>query len=424
MQKQWKMLVAIGVLLVAAMLLVACAGPAGPAGDTGPAGPPGAPGEQGPAGPEGPAGPAGEAGEGGEAAMAAVGAEWIGREACAGCHTDINDVFMQSGHPYKLNKVVDGQPPEYPYTEVVEVPEGYTWDDIAYVIGGYNWKARFVGLDGYIITNPPDAVDDTFVNQYNFANPVVGNEAGWVGYHAGEENKPYDCGPCHTTGYSPVGHQDDLEGITGTWTEPGVQCEECHGPGGLHAQNPMGVDMKVDRDSDACGDCHLRGGQESVDAKGGFIKHHEQYEELFQSKHITINCVVCHDPHAGVIALRKAAAEDETVSTTRTSCVNCHNEKATEQANDTHLAIGVDCIDCHMPRVTKSAVGNADNYTGDIRTHLMDINPDQIEQFSEDGSTALSDLGLGFSCRHCHGVTAGEKTDDELIAGAKDYHNE
>ena len=38
----------------------------------------------------------------------------------------------------------DGQPPDYPFTEIPSPPEGYTWDDIAYAIGGYNWKAHFI----------------------------------------------------------------------------------------------------------------------------------------------------------------------------------------------------------------------------------------------------------------------------------------
>ena len=80
--------------------------------------------------------------------------QYVGRQTCSECHAEINEVFMKSGHPWKLNKVVDGQPPSYPFTEVPEVPEGYTWDDITYVIGGYNWKARFIGTDGYIITGP------------------------------------------------------------------------------------------------------------------------------------------------------------------------------------------------------------------------------------------------------------------------------
>jgi hypothetical protein len=78
-----------------------------------------------------------------------------------------------------------------------------------------------------------------------------------------------------------------------------------------------------------------------------------------------------------------------------------------------------------MPRVTKSAVGNAEKFTGDIRTHLMAIDPTQIGQFSEDGSEALSQLGLNFACRSCHveGGTASTKTDEELIDKAYGYHD-
>jgi hypothetical protein len=329
---------------------------------------------------------------------------------------------MKSGHPWKLNKVVDGQPPEYPFTELPELPEGYTWDDISYVIGGYNWKARFMNQDGYIITDAPgESGNAEYVSQYNFANPIVGQEADWVTYHAGEENLQYTCGSCHTTGYSawpPDAHQDDLPGITGTWAEPGIQCERCHGPASLHVANPHGVHPEVNRDSELCGECHLRGEPEQVNASNGFIQHHEQYEELFQSKHIVLECVVCHDPHTGVVQLRQA---DE--QTTRTQCENCHFRQARYQDSQIHLA-ALQCIDCHMPRVSKSAWGDAAKFSGDIRTHMMAIDPEQIEQFTEDGTVALSQIGLNFACRHCHveGGNATPKTDEELIEKAIGYH--
>ena len=403
-------------LLILSLLMTACAGEVGPQGPAGPAGPKGAVGPQGPQGPEGEEGPPGPEGLSGESVTAAAGAEYVKATTCSSCHQEVYDVFMMSGHPYKLNPVVDGTPPTYPFTELQNPPDGYTWDDVLYVIGGYNWKARFINKDGYIITGDADAT-----TQYNFANPVVGNDAGWVGYHAGEENKVYDCGTCHTTGYSPRGNQDDLPGLIGTWSEGGITCEECHGPGSLHVSDPYGVSMEIDRDSSQCGSCHLRGAPESVNASGGFIKHHEQYEELFQSKHITIDCVTCHDPHAGVIQLRKA---EEGTPTTRTACENCHFNEAKYQDSQVHPAVA-ECISCHMPRVTKSAVGNAEMFTGDIRTHLMAIDPTQIGQFSEDGSTALSQLGLDFACRSCHvdGGTATIKTDVELIDKAYGYHD-
>jgi hypothetical protein len=361
----------------------------------------------------------------GEAGTGAAGPEYVTSQTCAGCHEEVAAVFNMSGHAFKLNPVVDGQPPEYPFTEVTDLPEGYTWDDISYVIGGYNWKARFIDVEGYIITGPPgtrgdEAAAEGFVNQYNFANPVVGNEAGWGTYHLGEE-KPYTCGTCHTTGYNPSGNQDDLPGLVGTWSEPGIACEQCHGPGSLHVANPYMVSLEIERDSELCGECHIRGNVESVNASKGFIKHHEQYEELYQSKHLTLNCVTCHDPHAGVVALRHA---EEGTPTVRTECESCHFQEAAYQDSVIH-PMAADCIDCHMPRVTKSAVGDAEMFTGDIRTHLMAINPTQIEQFSEDGSEALSELGLNFACRSCHveGGSASVKTDEELIDKSFGYHD-
>lgn len=402
-----KTLILIGLLLLA-LATASCAGPEGPEG------------------PAGPAGPEGAVAEAEEMAAAVTGAEYISSAACGECHEDNYAAFMQSGHPYKLNPVVDGQPPEYPFTEVTELPEGYTWDDISYVIGGYNWKYRFVDQEGYIITGVPGARGDgntDYIGQFNFANPVVGNDLSTSAYHPGEE-RFYNCGTCHTTGYDPDTPTEGMPGIVGSWAEPGIQCEECHGPGSLHAADPRGVALDIERDSALCGECHLRGGSEDVDAKGGFIKHHEQYEELFQSKHITINCVVCHDPHAGVIALRKANEEDASVDVTRTSCENCHFNEAKYQDSAVHPAVA-ECISCHMPRVTKSAVGNADMFTGDIRTHLMAIDATQIGQFTEDGKYALSELGLDFACRSCHvdGGSATVKTDEELIDKAYGYHD-
>lgn len=409
MTKKW--LIMCGTLVLVTVLLAACAGTEGPQGVPGPSGPAGPEGPQGPVGEEGPAGPPGQ--------VTSAAAEYVGAETCGNCHPDIYEVFMKSGHAWKLNPVVDGQPPQYPFTELNELPEGYTWDDIHYVIGGYNWKARFVDHEGYIITDEPgESGNEGYLNQFNFENPVVGKDAGWVTYKSGEESLPYNCGSCHTTGYSPFGNQDDLPGLVGTWEEPGVKCEACHGPGSLHVADPRGYALKINRDSEECGACHRRGNVETVDASDGFIQHHEQYEELFQGKHITLKCVTCHDPHTGVIQLRE---NDE--QTTRTQCENCHFEQAKYQNNEKHALFKMDCIECHMPYMVVSAWGDPDTYTGDIRTHLMSIDPYQIEQFNEDGTQALSQIGLNFACRHCHGSGIGsEKTDEELIQAAVDYH--
>lgn len=413
-----KVLVLSAFLLL--VLLTACQGPPGPEGPIGPAGV---------SGPEGPQGPPGEQGKKGDTGPS--GADYVGSSVCAGCHQDIYNNFRQSGHAWKLNPVEGGKPPAYPFTKVNEPPQGYQWADILYVIGGYKWKARFVDMQGYIITDEPGKTGNAeYLNQWNFANVLLGKNAAWVKYKSGQEKVPYDCGACHTTGYDKSA-VNELPGIVGTWAEPGIKCEECHGPGSLHVNNPRGIGLKIDRDSQACGKCHRRDNVEQVNAKDGFIEHHEQYEELYQSKHIALDCVICHDPHLGVEQLRQAK-----VQTTRTTCEACHFKYA-EAIDGTlaakHLAMGLRCIECHMPMVTKSAWGLPERFTGDIRTHLMAIDPTQIEQFTKvtapDGTEkeiALSQLGLNFACRHCHVPGTGVAMDDDaaLIDAATGFHSE
>jgi hypothetical protein len=416
MKNKW---VVMATLLALVALLAACAGPEGPQGPMGPAGPPGPEGPQGPPGAQGPAGPAGED-------AAAGGAQYVGDASCGGCHQELYDQYILSGHPWKLNKIENSAAPDYPFRKLSAPPEGYTWEDISYVIGGYWWKARFMDKDGYIITDEPGKTGNTeYLNQWNYANQTLGKSAAWVTYKSGTEKLVYDCGACHTTGYSPIGNQDNLPGIVGTWAQPGVRCEECHGPGGLHIGNPQGFEMKIDRDAQACGKCHRRGEIEEVDAKDGFIEHHEQYEELFQGKHAVMDCVLCHDPHIGVKQL-----EDAKLPTTRTECVNCHFEQAKAQKNAKHVALNLSCIQCHMPKIIKTAWADPDRFMGDIRTHLMAIDPTLIEQYytvtDADGSEktyANSQISLNSACRHCHAPETPLAIEDAaLIEAATDYH--
>ena len=110
---------------------------------------------------------------------------------------------MKSGHPWSLTPVVGGEKPAYPFTQLPGVPNGYSWNDISYVIGGYNWKTLFTDQNGYIITDALNKTGDTgYLSQWNFANELVGKNAAWVGYKSGEQNVLFTCGGCHTTGYT------------------------------------------------------------------------------------------------------------------------------------------------------------------------------------------------------------------------------
>jgi len=415
--KTWKTILLLSALLVVMALLAACAGQPGPAGPEGPAGPPG---------PEGPQGPPGEEGPAGEPGEGLSGAEYVGSTTCGGCHTELYETFLKSGHPWNLNKIEGGLPPDYPFRKLSELPEGYTWENISYVMGGYWWKAHFLDQEGYIITDAPGKTGSAeYPNQWNYANEQLNQDAGWVTYKSGTEKLVYDCGTCHTTGYSPAGNQDDLPGLIGTWVEPGVQCEACHGPGSLHVANPTGVHPQIDRSSELCSECHRSDDIDALAVQDGFISHHEQYQDLSRGKHQVLECVECHDPHTGVKQLEEAE-----LLPTRTACENCHFEQAKYQKNERHLAIGLDCIECHMPRMIQTAWGNEAWFTGDLRTHRMVIDPSQIEQFTtvvaEDGTetqVANPEISLNFACRHCHLPDTIMAMDDQtLINAAYNYH--
>lgn len=393
----------LGVLICASVLIIillaACSPAQGPEGPVGPAGP---------AGPVGPPGPAGD--------PATAAQSYIGADQCGSCHEDIYRTFVLSGHPYKLTKIENGEPPAFPYDSetggVTEPPEGYTWADISYVIGGFGWKARFIDQAGYIITGDADST-----TQYNFANETLDMDAEWVAYHAGEQ-LPYDCGSCHTTGYNPDGHQDDLEGIIGTWAFEGVQCEECHGPGSRHAEDPYGVQMTIDRSSQLCGECHIRDNTAIIDAADGFTKHHEQYEELFSSKHFAISCVTCHDPHASAVYADEELNPSQGI---RQVCAACHWQN---EFNNNSKHSGLDCVDCHMPPMAMSAVSDLELFRADIRSHLYAINtnPD-APQFSEDGSVTMPYITLDYACRQCHNGEYASERDNETLADMADgYH--
>lgn len=355
---------------------------------------------------------------------------YVGSDVCSNCHDSHYERWDDSGHPYELIKIFGASPDlSFPFfsafpNDPVEPPQGYTWSDISYTIGGYGWKMRWIDSAGYIITGIEN-------NQYNFENQT------WSNYHSGEApgTKPYNCGPCHTTGWvdsddgNPDNNQDGLEGMLGTFFAGGVHCEQCHGPGDSHVNDPHNVDMVLDSSSELCGQCHSRDLEHHILASNGFIKQHEQYDEWLHSPHVTgPGCNTCHDPHSSVKFEAMAPGQGTIVT-----CEDCHPEQA---ASNVHNGFPT-CTDCHMPKASMSAVIHSD-YRGDLKTHIWSINTAPVGKvegmFTEDGMYVLEDaqgqaqVTLDFACYGCHQDEAGQggtmsmKTLEELAAFASNIH--
>ena len=331
---------------------------------------------------------------------------YAGSMKCLGCHAgfnpDVVDAYTQSGHHFALS-AVSGQAPSYPVFApgVPAPPQGTSWSDISYVIGGYGWSANFEQDNGTLLNGP--------AAQYNCANSRLGTPAQFVAFP--DDNSTQDqftCGACHATGYSPEGHQGNLSNIAGAWVEDGVGCEACHGPGAKHASNPSGVKPPLDP-ATTCATCHRRDSLSVVEAGAGLLRNEQQASELKASPHSFLQCTRCHNPHAS------AHYDDQAAGTALvTECTYCH----------TTVTVGLgmqnlECADCHMPYAVKA--GAAISFTdsarnayasGDMRSHLFKINADAAspdEMFSDNGTRLALDtagktagLTLDFVCLGCH----------------------
>ncbi|MEW5947298.1 MAG: multiheme c-type cytochrome, partial [bacterium] len=338
------------------------------------------------------------------AAAGTAASSFVGTSACAECHQDIAAKFDRSGHPYKLRTaakvqqdIAAGRTPNIPIENFAGSPISGSWSNVSYVIGGFKWKARVIDKNGYIYTGTNA--------QYNFANGSQGAYESSVS--AG--TKKYTCGACHTTGWqaydatSNPNRQDDLPGMDGTFAEAGVQCEACHGPGERHVN--FRENMVVDTSASLCGSCHYRtkspasiaaGSANEIDAKSGFIEHHEQWNEMMASPHKNMTCVSCHDPHA--------KASEGIVRT----CESCHSQQAANLAQAQYMS-GVACTECHMTEATKSALADSALSKGDVKTHIFAISTDPNYSFPNSAGTdvALDSSGqakfpLTFACTKCH----------------------
>lgn len=382
---------------------------------------------------------------------------FVGSDKCKTCHSDQYDTWIESGHPYKFTIIENGEAPSYP-PEALNFQDQYmdslgdgshTWDNIAGVIGGYGWKARFVGNDGHLVGTAGSAFSTGLGhNQMNFYD---GEDHGWVNYHPGDVTKyNYGCFKCHTTGGDTTGTW--LAGVDGlgTFTEGGIGCESCHGPGSAHIEseskndidrvyefahqdnslgglsvdevvqtpNPEGDDINF-----LCGTCHNRSYTDPINASGGFVRHHEQWDEFTATKHgdIGLTCVSCHDPH------KRTIWDGDGITKT---CEECHSEQV---ATVNHSG-GATCLDCHMPYAAKSGTKRGmSGFKGDVRSHLFKITADTASMFTADGSAVRDDetrgasLSPAYSCLGCHnddpedGIS--EKTLEAAVAGAIGMHS-
>lgn len=155
-----------------------------------------------------------------------------------------------------------------------------------------------------------------------------------------------------------------------------ISCERCHGPGRSHVeyhqQNPTATETKFithpasltrQQQLDICGQCHwgsfqlkepafsFRPGDDISDFheqlwtsdKVGSIHTSNQLTRLRKSpcfQQTDMTCTTCHDPHQN---------QRGDVALFSTSCLKCHQQQHCRLSARLGDTIAKDCISCHMP---------------------------------------------------------------------------
>jgi predicted CXXCH cytochrome family protein len=166
------------------------------------------------------------------------------------------------------------------------------------------------------------------------------------------------CLPCHTVGY---GLPSGFVSVDSTPQLTNVQCENCHGPGSNHINDPNTFPLTMHYESTFCGVCH-----ESCHGLCG-TDTHPQLEQWQTSKHARAladltnapgqqdECLQCHSTDYRLApADRKPTLQDAQYSV---ECVACHMPHGSPNIGQLRLPPHLLCAECHtMQGVTPPAV--------------------------------------------------------------------
>ena len=152
-------------------------------------------------------------------------AKYVGSHVCMPCHEEIYNTTSGSAMYHALT-VVENRAPLIPMgSDELMPPDDYSWDDLSFLIGAYEWSATFVSNEGYVVTRNNGS-------QFNNADNSR------VPYKSEVENgtREFECGECHTTGWGKVANQSSpnaLDAFPEMYFEDGV--------GGIFSKRSMAV---------------------------------------------------------------------------------------------------------------------------------------------------------------------------------------
>ena len=372
----------------------------------------------------------------------------MGSQACASCHAAIYRSFMQTQMARSSGRVGSQEPKE----QFVRAGFRDSSGAFAYTVGrdtsGYYFDFRQQGKA--VPSRPIEGRRrlDYFVGSGTAARSYISNVDGFlyeapVSYFSrsaswdsapgvAQLDYPYltrpilpGCLQCHASGIRWIAGTQNAY-ASPPFSEGGVACERCHGPGSDHIASgkPMINPAKLApaaRDS-ICEQCHLSGeirvpksgkdepvlnpGDRLADALTVFVRAGSEgqlrvtshAENLAQSKCKRTSgeklwCGTCHDPHSVPSAAEKAVYF-------RGKCLSCHQTSSCTASQSSRQANGDNCIACHMPSNPTSDVDHVvfTDHAIPRRPGAASVSPSLTADLVKfgGGNTSTRDLALAY----------------------------
>lgn len=333
--------------------------------------------------------------------------QYVGMETCRTCHEGVYQTYIQTGmgksfdHATRGKSAADfGHNPIYDkdldfwykpfwqndslYIMEYRVEAGDTThrrtQKVDYIVGsGQHTNSHIYSTNGYIYQAPV-----TFYTQKKQWDLAPGFEKG----ASSRFNRliEIECMSCHNGLPNFVANSQNKYLSVKT----GIDCERCHGPGGLHVQQKRagnivdtskGPDytivnprrLSTELQNNICQRCHLQGiavlndGKTFYDFRPGmklsevmnvFMPQYEgARDKMIMASHVErmkksecyvssgkMSCITCHDPHVSV----KFTPNAQYIN----ACIKCHGKQDKVQCTESPTVRAQkndNCVTCHMP---------------------------------------------------------------------------
>lgn len=385
-------------------------------------------------------------------------AEFTGSGSCVSCHADQHLAWQDSQHAHAMSHatpdsvLADFNDTHFDYAGIhsqfrqngeqffvtTDGPDGeLTEYEVLYTFGVDPLQQYLVDLGGGRIqalsiawdTRPASAGGQRWFHLYPDDDVAHTDPLHWTGPN---QNWNFMCADCHVTDYH-KGYDAQTQSFSAQWSELGVTCESCHGPGSRHLQWAQGQSwpdkgltvllderrgmhwmheleqvtarrsepLVTDKEQQVCAQCHSLRSAVAEGYHAGlplldfyrpellsdplYFADGQQREEVFISGNFAqskmhqagVTCSDCHEPHS-----QQLRAEGNAL------CSSCH--LSTEFDRPEHHfhpanSSGAQCVSCHMPE----------------RTYMV-IDPRRDHSITVPRPDLARQLGAPDACTSCH----------------------